>query len=123
MFYSGHPRGDRTKAQNVRRGCLLGGPRAVARAIVKGPCRSSSAADVWFYGFRINILINLSIIYQYFTYNHLKMVMHVPGILNTATKSIIFYYFLRCLSRPVVINYRMSLRSNRPRQLLRGGGD
>ena len=41
-----------------------------------GPYRRSSVADVWFYGFRINILINLSIIYQYFKYNHLNMVMH-----------------------------------------------
>ena len=35
-FNSGHHRGDRTKAQNVRGGCLLEGPPAVATAVVKG---------------------------------------------------------------------------------------
>ena len=35
-FNSGHHRGDRTKAQNVRGGCLLEGPHAVATAVVKG---------------------------------------------------------------------------------------
>ena len=104
-FYSGHTRGDRPKAQNARGGCLLGGPSAVATAVVKGLCRCSSTADVWFYGSQINILINLSIIYQYFSCNCLKTVLHVRGILNTVTRTFIFDYFLRCLFRPVVINY------------------
>ena len=37
----------------------------MATAVVKGQCRRSSDADVQFYGFEINILFNLSIIYQY----------------------------------------------------------
>ena len=45
----------------------LGGPRAVATAVVKGQCRCSADADVRFYGFQINILFNLSITYQYFS--------------------------------------------------------
>ena len=44
----------------------LRGPRSTATAVVKGQCRCSSDADVQFYGFQINILFNLSIIYQYF---------------------------------------------------------
>ena len=45
----------------------LGRPRFVATAVVKGQCRCSSDADVQFYSFQINILFNLSMIYQYFS--------------------------------------------------------
>ena len=57
-FDSVHTRGDRLKAQNVRGRCLLGGPRAVATAVVKGRCRRSSSADDWFYDYQINFHIN-----------------------------------------------------------------
>ena len=35
----------------------------------QSPCRCSSVAKVWFYSIQINILVNLSIIYQYFSMN------------------------------------------------------
>ena len=45
----------------------LGGLRFIATAVVKGQCRCLSDADVQFYSFQINILFNLSMIYQYFS--------------------------------------------------------
>ena len=35
VFSSGYHREDRPKAQNVRGGCLLGGPRTIATAVVR----------------------------------------------------------------------------------------
>ena len=77
-----------------------------------------------FHGFQINILANLSIIYQYFSRDPLNMILYVPGMSNIAIQNC---YFRSSLSRPVVKDHRMSLRSNHPHDLtarpLRGEGD
>ena len=64
-FNSGNLRVERVKHRTCGR-VSIGRPRFVATAVVKGQCRCSSGADVWFYGFQINILLILSMIQQYF---------------------------------------------------------
>ena len=72
------------------------------------PCRCSSVAEVRFYSIQINILLDLSIIYQHFS-------LDLVSIVITKSKgSIILTYFLNSSFRPVVINHEMWLRSNRP---------
>ena len=63
-----------------------------ATAVVTGQCRCSADADVQFYGFQINILFNLSIIYQHFSMQSFRDDLHVPDLSNIATRTGIFHY-------------------------------
>ena len=65
------------------------------------PYRRSSIAKVRFYSIQINILVDLSMIYQHFSEKFCNRVLNVSTVITKCKASIILTYFLNCRIRPI----------------------
>ena len=81
----------RRRGQSTECAGCLSDVRAPWQRPLKGQCRRSSDADVQFYSFQINILFNLSIIYQYFSMQSFRDYSERIWIIKYSHKN---WYFL-----------------------------